>query len=92
MDMFDKINKIILDHKKKSNEVRKLKKKLKNKAKSRNGVPLSKLQHLLGIERAQTIDHRDYISWGEFDDSGYARENSRKDARIELLEELIKGN
>lgn len=80
--------KVKKDHKKKSNQVKKLQRKLKNKTK--NTIPLSTLKKMLLLEKQYKMDHLDYYSWGSYDDQGYRIDQGKKEAKIELLEELIR--
>lgn len=82
----DQMKTIIADHKNKSNLVKRLHKKLKKKSKST--VPLEKLKLLLAREEYYKIDPRDYFY--DDDDTGFSKDIGRKEARIDLLKELIK--
>ncbi|MFE8700926.1 hypothetical protein ACFYKX_11725 [Cytobacillus sp. FJAT-54145] len=77
--------KIKQDHTKKSNQVKRLRKKLKKK--SQSSLPLSVLEDVLKREERTPIDHREYFYSG--DDGAYTRDAARKEARIQLLKELI---
>lgn len=80
MSIFDKIR---ADHEAKSEQLRKLKHKLKNR------VPISKLKEMLALEKRFEVNSNDYMGWSDFDDEGYERACVKRDARIELLEQLI---
>ncbi|AMQ66489.1 hypothetical protein BH753_gp007 [Bacillus phage Shbh1] len=77
---------------KKSKQVIKLRKKLGTR------IPLSKLEEMLKYEKSYKIDGRDYYGVHGYDDDddddddddGYTIDSTRKEARIELLEELIR--
>lgn len=81
--MLEKIKK---DHKKKSNQVKRLRKKLKYKAK--HTISISVLTDLLTYEQRNPIDPRDYFYSNDGD--GFVRDEATKKARVELLEELLK--
>lgn len=81
LGIFDKIR---ADHKKKSEQLRVLKKKMKNR------IPISKLKEMLAHENRYKIDWRDYHGWNGVDDNAYSRDVARQEARVELLEELIR--
>lgn len=74
------LEKIKIDHTRKSNQVKKLKEKLKR------NLPLAKLENLLSIEERNEINWKDYY----YDDEGFSRDSIKKEARIELLKDLIK--
>jgi len=76
------------DHKKKSNQLRRVQKKLKNKAKKT--LSLDVLKNMLAKEKSQTLDYRDYYSWGEYNENSYRKDDAAKEARIQILEELIR--
>lgn len=80
MGVFDKIR---ADHKAKSEQLRKMKHKLKNR------VPISKLKEMLALEKRYEVNANHYKGWSDFDDEGYERACVKKEARIELLEKLI---
>lgn len=75
--------KLLEDHKKKSNIIKKLKKKLKNR------ISINTLKEYLSWGKEHEVDARDFVGWGEFDDEAYGKAIARKEARIELLEKLI---
>jgi hypothetical protein len=81
------LDKIKLDHHTKSNEVKRLKKKMKYKTK--HTVTHAHLQMLLSKEKKSTIDSRDYMY--DFDDTTFNKDIAKKEARIELLEDLLRG-
>lgn len=81
----DKIKK---DHKRKSDQVKELRKSLKNKTK--NTIPLAKLKDMLAKTKRYEVDARDYDGLNHFDDAGFDRADAKRDARIELLEEIIR--
>lgn len=74
-------------HQAKSNKVKRLERKLKNK--TRNSIPLETLENMLSKEEKRTVDPKEYM-WDD-DDAGFLRDESRKEARVELLKELIHG-
>ncbi|HDR7066918.1 TPA: hypothetical protein QCW42_004024 [Bacillus cereus] len=76
--------KIVQDHKKKSDIVRTLKKKLKNR------IAISKLEEMLAHEKRNDVDPNHYTGIYEFDDEGYGKAVAKKEARIELLEDIIR--
>lgn len=80
----DKVMKIWKDHKAKSDMVRVLKKKLKNR------ISINTLKEHLAWEKEHKVDVRAYDGWEEFDDVGYGKALAKKEARIELLEQLIR--
>lgn len=84
MNVEEKIKK---NHQVKSNKVKKLERKLKNK--TRNTIPLELLKNMLKKEEASTINPRAYLY--DEDDSNFIRDESRQEARIGLLRELIHG-
>lgn len=81
MGIFDKIR---ADHKIKSEQLRILKKKMRNR------VPISKLEEMLAHEKRNNVDWRDYHGWGGVDDEAYSKDVARHEARVGLLEELIR--
>lgn len=76
-------DRIITNHKSKSKRVKRLKLKLKN------AISLSKLQDKLAQEELYKIDGRDYYGFDDYDHNGYIRDSATREARIELLKELI---
>lgn len=78
------VDKIKINHKAKSKQVQALKKKLRNR------VPIGKIQELLAQEKNQKVNWQDYYGWGEVDDAAYGRAVARQEARVELLESLIR--
>jgi len=80
MNILDKIKN---DHQNKSEQVRKLKKKLKNR------IPISKVKEMLSLEKRNEVNSNHYAGWSNFDDEGYDRACVKREARIELLEQLI---
>ncbi len=84
----NKMDKIIQDHKRKSLQLKKVKKKLKFK--SHNSVPLSTLEELLKFEKGNEVNASHYLNYSlGVDDNAYGEAEQRKKARIELLEDLI---
>ena len=81
----DTLDKIKINHKNKSNQVKYLKKKLKYK--SKNTVSIAHLKDLLAREKRYTIDPREYYFDG--DDAAYLKDYTAKEARIKLLTALI---
>lgn len=77
------IDKIKIDHEKKSDQLRMLKKKMRNR------IPVSRLIEKLAHEKKYKVDWRSYHSWGGVDDEAYSRDVAKQEARVELLEELI---
>ena len=75
--------KIIRDHKVKSEQVKELKNKLKNR------IPISVIEEKLSREKSREIDYREYYSWGEFNQRGYDSAVVERDVRITLLEEIL---
>uniref|UniRef100_A0AB39C7G0 Uncharacterized protein n=1 Tax=Bacillus phage KoopaTroopa TaxID=3234046 RepID=A0AB39C7G0_9CAUD len=82
--IFHKLVVIANDHKVKSDMVRVLKDKLKNR------ISINTLKEHLAWEKKHEVDARNYDGWEEFDDVGYGKALAKKEARIELLEELIR--
>lgn len=80
--------KIIHDHKRKSKQLKALKKIRKRDA--QNKIPLKRLEDLLLREKNRTIRGMDYQGDNYFDDEGFGRAEARREARIELLESLIR--
>lgn len=72
------------DHRKKSDQLRKLKKKCGER------IPRSLLIEKLRKEKAYELDYQLYQGACGYDDAGYREDEIRRDARIELLEELLK--
>lgn len=77
-------DKIKADHQVKSKKLRRLKKKLKNR------IPISKLQEMLKHEKRYNVNPSDFTGWSDFDDEGYTIACAKKEAKIELLEQIIK--
>lgn len=77
-------NKVYQDHKVKSDRVRVLKRKLKK------SISINTLKEMLEHEKRFEVDPHDYADWDRIDDEAYAKAVSKKVARIELLEELIR--
>lgn len=75
---------IKIDHKKKSSQLQKLKKKMRYR------IPISKLKEMLVHEKRYRVNWEDYRSWGSVDDNSYSRDVARQEARVGLLEELIR--
>lgn len=73
------------NHQAKSNKVKKLERKLKNK--TRNSIPLELLQKMLKREESNPINPRDYMY--DDDDKRFFRDEVEKEARMELLKGLI---
>lgn len=85
----NQMNKIKQDHKKKSTKLKRIKKKLKNK--TRNSVPLSILKELLNKEKHHEVNALHHFnSFMYIDDDSYTKAQHEREARIELLEELIR--
>ncbi|WP_442637857.1 hypothetical protein [Rossellomorea marisflavi] len=80
-------DKIIQDHARKSRQVKELKKTVKRL--SVDKVSLSYLKEQLALEKTRKVNSRDFQNMGYFDDEGYGRAEARREARIQLLEELI---
>ena len=79
--------KILEDHKSKSNKVKKLNKKLGN------AVSLSKIEDKLRKEKSKNINTDDYSTSSKgFDLNGYNKAVFEKKVRIELLEEILQEN
>ncbi|UUV47125.1 hypothetical protein [Bacillus phage vB_BanS-Thrax5] len=78
------IGRIVKDHAVKSDMVRVLKKKAKN------SISINILKEHLAWEKEHEVDARDFVGWCEFDDEAYGKAIARKEARIQLLEELIR--
>ncbi|UGO50651.1 hypothetical protein PQE68_gp060 [Bacillus phage vB_BanS_Sophrita] len=78
------IGRIVKDHAVKSDMVRVLKKKAKN------SISINILKEHLSWEKEHEVDARDFVGWCEFDDEAYGKAVARKEARIQLLEELIR--
>lgn len=84
----NKMDKIIQDHKGKSLQLKKVKKKLKFK--THNSISLSTLKELLKFEKGSEVNALHYLNYSlGVDDSAYGEAEQRKKARIELLEDLI---
>lgn len=81
---FSKLAKIWEDHKVKSDMVRVLKNKLKSR------ISIHTLKEYLEWEKKHVIDSTNYADWHHFDELGYQKAVAKKEARIELLEELIR--
>lgn len=81
-------DKIIEDHARKSKQVRELKKTVKRMAVNKVSIVLLKQKRALEVQKE--VDARDYQGWDNFDDEGYARAVAKREARIELLNELIR--
>lgn len=80
MDIVDKIK---LDNSIKSKQVRKLRKKIGKR------ISLQKLQTMLNYENTYEVNALNYMGLYEFEDTAYNKDVARKEARKELLEELI---
>ena len=76
MNVLEKIKK---DHKKKSDVVRKLKKKLKK------SIPVSVIEEMIRFEKEHEVSYYDY-----YDDDIYGREITKQEGRIQALEGLLK--
>jgi hypothetical protein len=83
MELLEEIKK---DHTKKSSQLKILKKKLKYKTK--NAINRQYLKNLLAKETKYIIDPREY--YYSDDNEGYIKDIARKEARIELLEEILR--
>jgi hypothetical protein len=83
MELLEEIKK---DHTKKSSQLKILKKKLKHITK--NTIKIQDLRNSLAKEKQYTIDPREY--YYSDDNDGYLKDIARKDARIELLEEILR--
>lgn len=81
MDVQDKI---IKNHKSKSIQVKELKLKLKKT------ISLGKLEAMLAAEKNYKLDGWNYQGLDEYDHKGYDRDHAAKEAKIELLEDLIR--
>jgi predicted outer membrane protein len=81
MGVFGKIR---ADHEKKSKQLRELKKKMRNR------IPISKLKEMLAHEKRYKVNWQDYHGWNGVDDDAYSIDVARQEARIQLLEELIR--
>ena len=77
-------NKVYQDHKVKSDRVRVLKRKLKN------SISVNTLQEMLNHSRSYNISPLVFMGWDTIDDEAYTKACIVKEAREELLEELIK--
>jgi len=80
--------KVIKNHTQKSKQVRKLKKDVKRL--TANQIPLSLVKEKLDYEKKHKVDACDYQGLDSFDDEGWGRAEARREARIQLLEELIR--
>ena len=76
------MEKIIENHKSKSEQVKKYKRKLKRQ------IPISHLEELLKIEQTKSV-HDNFNGFDGIDDSQYEILEMERLVRIELLEELI---
>lgn len=76
------LRKIKKDHERKSAQLRRLKSKSKGK------ISISSLKKALEFEESYEIDWKKYRDWHGFDES-YSFDVARKEARIELLQDLI---
>lgn len=79
---------IIRDHKFKSDKLKKAKREIKRLRKG--AINLGVLEDSLRRERANKVDGRMYYGQYGYDDNGYTRDEARREARIELLEDLIR--
>jgi len=83
----ENIDKIVEDHQNKSAKLRTLKKKMKNKMKNR--IPLSKIQELLEMEQKRKVNPTDFADWDRMDNEAYGAAVASREARIELLKEIL---
>lgn len=65
----------------------KLLKKLKKKW--RKAYTVSRLEKILTSKKDKEIDPSDYQGWDTFDDEGYGRATAKREAEIQLLDDLI---
>lgn len=65
----------------------KLLKKLKKKW--RKAYTISRLAQILVSKKTKEIDPSDYQGWDTFDDEGYGRATAKREAEIQLLDDLI---
>ena len=79
---------IIRDHKFKSDKLKKAKQEIKKLRKG--SINVSVLERKLRYEKAKEVNSLDYMGLDEFDDEGFGRAEARREARIELLENLIR--
>lgn len=79
--------KIIQDHARKSKQVKELKKTVKRLSVDKVSMPY--LKEKLAWEKKHEVNSRDYQNLEYFDNEGYGRAEARREARIQLLEELI---
>lgn len=79
---------IIRDHKFKSDKLKKAKREIKRLRKG--AINLGVLEDSLRRELANKVDGRLYYGQYGYDDNGYIRDEARREARIELLEDLIR--
>lgn len=77
------INKVIKDHKVKSDQLRLLKRKLKN------SISKNKLREMLNTEESRKVNYNDYLGYYGFDDEGYGKKCNEIESRIKLLKELL---
>lgn len=81
------MEKIIQDHQKKSRLLKEARKR------NKNALSVNKLKERLKREQAYEVKASDFynFNWGEssIDDEGFAKAEAKREARIELLEELI---
>lgn len=82
VNILDRIKK---DHENKSKQLRKLKKNMKSR------IPISKIKEMLARDKQYKIDWRDY-SFNGVDDNAYSSDVARREAKVELLEELIRNH
>jgi len=82
------LDKIIHNHTTKSNQLKKAHRKLKNK--TRNTLDVHELETLLRIEQREKINAQDYMSWGSFEGGAFERDVATKEARVDLLQDLIR--
>jgi len=80
------LDKMIYNHKTKSNQLKKAKRKLKNK--TRNSLPIHELEALLQVEKSERINPQNYMGY-DGGDEGYERDLAAKEARVDLLQNLI---
>lgn len=79
---------IIRDHKFKSDKLKKAKREIKRLRKG--AINLGVLEDSLRRELANKVDGRLYYGQYGYDDNGYIRDEARREARIELLEDLVR--
>lgn len=82
------VEKIVQDHKSKSIQLKKAKRKVKQM--QNESVSVQKLYRALRATESREINHLNYQSFNYFDDEGYMKAVAQREARIALLKQLIR--